>query len=220
MKTHTIRIALLASLIAVPILQAQEPAALAIPLEEALKLGPEGIAAKRGDESEAGLDAAAVYYATAKRMQTEQKLGSKDLGLVMDLDIFREASKEWLNAWYEGMYYVSGGGTMWAHAQSRSLAEIEDTLAELAKRMPLKPGNATVETLTEWGKLENVIAKAKISEDSEPEMKAMWKPHKKVMREKWERFHFEFQALDDKDAQLLLKVLMPDAEELEAMAGE
>lgn len=37
---------------------------------QALKLGPEGLAAKLGDESEAGLDSAAVYYAAAKRMQT------------------------------------------------------------------------------------------------------------------------------------------------------
>ena len=191
-----------------------------IPLAQALKLGPEGLAAKLGDESEAGLDAAAVYYATAKRMQTEQSLGEKDLRLVLDLDLLREAAAEWLDAWYGGMYYVSGGGTMWGHLQARSQAGLEDALAELAKRMPLKPGNATAETLAKWGKLEKVIAKAKVFEDAEPEMKAMWKTQQKVMKEKWERLHYEFQAIDEADVQVLLKVLMPSAEELEGMAGQ
>jgi len=191
-----------------------------IPLAQALKLGPEGLAAKLGDESEAGLDAAAVCYATAKRMQTEQSLGEKDLRLVLDLDLLREAAVEWLDAWYGGMYYVSGGGTMWGHLQARSQAGLEDALAELAKRMPLKPGNATAETLAKWGKLEKVIAKAKVFEDAEPEMKAMWKTQQKVMKEKWERLHYEFQAIDEADVQVLLKVLMPSAEELEGMAGQ
>lgn len=220
MKKQILRIALLTSFILITALRGEEPAAPAISLEEALKLGAEGIATKRGDESEAGLDAAAVFYATAKRMQTEQKLGSKDLSLVLDLDLLRQASIEWLDAWYEGMYYVSGGGTMWAHQQSRSLAKLEDTLAELATRMPLKPGNASAETLSEWGKLEGVIAKAKIPSDADPETKATWKPLPKLIHEKWERFHFEFQALDDADAKLLLKMLMPSAEELEGMAGK
>lgn len=192
----------------------------AIPLAQALKLGTEGLAAKLGDESEAGLDAAAVYYATAKRMQTEQSLGEKDLRWVLDLDLLREAAAEWLDAWYGGMYYVSGGGTMWGHLQARSQAGLEDVLAELAKRMPLKPGNATAETLAKWGKLEKVIAKAKVFEDAEPEMKAMWKTQQKVMKEKWERLHYEFQAIDEADVQVLLKVLMPSAEELEGMAGQ
>jgi hypothetical protein len=191
-----------------------------IPLAQALKLGPEGLAAKLGDESEAGLDAAAVYYATAKRMQTEQSLGEKDLRLVLDLDLLREAAAEWQDAWYGGMYYVSGGGTMWGHLQARSQAGLEDALAELAKRMPLKPGNATAETLAKWGKLEKVIAKAKVFEDAEPEMKAMWKTQQKVLKEKWERLHYEFQAIDEADVQVLLKVLMPSAEELEGMAGQ
>jgi hypothetical protein len=191
-----------------------------IPLAQALKLGTEGLAAKLGDESEAGLDAAAVYYATAKRMQTEQSLGEKDLRLVLDLDLLREAAAEWLDAWYGGMYYVSGGGTMWGHLQARSQAGLEDALAELAKRMPLKPGNATAETLAKWGKLEKVIAKAKVFEDAEPEMKAMWKTQQKVLKEKWERLHYEFQAIDEADVQVLLKVLMPSAEELEGMAGQ
>jgi len=191
-----------------------------IPLAQALKLGPEGLAAKLGDESEAGLDAAAVYYATAKRMQTEQSLGEKDLRWVLDLDLLREAAAEWLDAWYGGMYYVSGGGTMWGHLQARSQAGLEDALAELARRMPLKPGNATAETLGKWGKLEKVIAKAKVFEDAEPEMKAMWKTQQKVLKEKWERLHYEFQAIDEADVQVLLKVLMPSAEELEGMAGE
>lgn len=192
----------------------------AIPLAQALKLGPEGLAAKLGDESEAGLDAAAVYYATAKRMQTEQSLGEKDLRWVLDLDLLREAAAEWLDAWYGGMYYVSGGGTMWGHLQARRQAGLEDALAELAKRMPLTPGNATAETLAKWGKLEKVIAKAKVFEDAEPEMKAMWKMQQKVMKEKWERLHYEFQAIDEADVQVLLKVLMPSAEELEGMAGQ
>ena len=108
---------------------------------------------------------------------------------------------------------------MWGHLQTRCRAELEDTLAELAKRMPLKPGNATAETLTRWGKLEKAIAKAKGFEEADAEMKAMWKTHQKLMHEKWERLNYEFQALDDADVQLLLKVLMPGKEEMESLSG-
>jgi hypothetical protein len=198
----------------------QEAVAPMISMEEALKLGVEGIATKLKDESEAGLDSAAYFYATAKRLQTEQALGAKDLRLVGDLESLRNATGEWLDAWYEGMYHVAGGGTMWGHLQTRCLAELEDTLAELAKRMPLKPGNATAETLTRWGKLEKAIERAKVFPEADAEMKAMWKTHQKVMHEKWERLNYEFQALDDADVQLLLKVLMPGKEELTEFSGQ
>jgi hypothetical protein len=220
MKKYTLCMPLFVSLMVSQSLMAEEAVAPAISYAEALKLGVDGLAAKRGDESEAGLDAAALYFATAKRMQTEQKLGAKDLSLVLDLERFREAAREWQDAWYEGIYYVSGGGTMWSHMQARSQAELEDTLEEFAKRMPLKPGNATVETLTQWGKLEKVIEKANASEDLDPDTKALWKAHHKVMHQKWERFHFEFQALDDADAQLLLKVLMPSDDQIDIMSGK
>jgi hypothetical protein len=220
MISHCLRIAFLASLFCTSTLWSQEPEVPAISVAQALKLGPEGLAAKLGDESEAGLDTAAAYYATAKRMQTEQTLGEKDLRLVLDLDLLRNAAVEWLDAWYGGMYFVSGGGTMWGHLQSRSQAGVEDAMAELAKRMPLKPGTATPETLAQWGKLEKVIAKAKVFEEAEPEMKAIWKTQQKEMREKWERLSFEFQAIDEVDAQVLLKVLMPSEEELLGMAGQ
>ena len=59
----------------------QEAVVPVISMEEALKLGVEGIVTKLGDESEAGLDSAAYFYATAKRLQTEQALGAKDLRL-------------------------------------------------------------------------------------------------------------------------------------------
>lgn len=198
----------------------QEAVAPMISMEEALKLGVEGIATKLKDGSEAGLDSAAYFYATAKRLQTEQALGAKDLRLVGDLESLRNATGEWLDAWYEGMYHVAGGGTMWGHLQTRCLAELEDTLAELAKRMPLKPGNATAETLTRWGKLEKAIERAKVFPEADAEMKAMWKTHQKVMHEKWERLNYEFQALDDADVQLLLKVLMPGKEELTEFGGQ
>jgi hypothetical protein len=220
MTSHFLRFAFLASLVFGSGLRGQESGMAVISLAQALKLGPEGLAAKLGDESEAGLDTAAVYYATAKRMQTEQALGEKDLRLVLDLDLLREAAAEWLDAWYGGMYYVSGGGTMWGHMQSRSQAGLEEALAKLAERMPLKPGNATAETLAKWGNLEKVIAKAKVFEEAEPEMKALWKTQQKVLKEKWQRLYYEFQVIDEPDVQVLLTVLMPSPEELEGMAGK
>jgi hypothetical protein len=200
-------------------LWSQESVAPVISIEEALKLGVEGIATKLEDESEAGLDSAATFYATAKRLRTEQSLAAKDLRLVLDLDIFRQAVSAWLDAWYEGMYFVSGGGTMWGHMQSRSRAGLEDTLAELAKRMPLKEGSATTEMLTKWGKVEKAIAKAKVFEDADAEMKAMWAAHQKVMHAKWERLNFELQAIPDAGAQMLMKLMMPDKEEMESFLG-
>ena len=199
---------------------AQDAATPPITRAEALKLGPEGIAAKLQDESENGLDGAALFYAVAKRLQTESELGEKSLLSVLDLDNWRQVIKEWNDAWYEGMYIVSGGGTMWGHMQMRGEADREDMLAELAGRLPFVPGNASAETLSKWGTVEEAIIKATVPSDSDPEVKAQWKTHQEVMKQKWERLNFEFQAINDNDAQLILEHILPDAEQLAAFLGK
>ena len=139
---------------------------------------------------------------------------------VLDLDTWRQAIKEWNDAWYEGMYLVSGGGTMWGHMQMRGEASREDMLAELATRLPFTPGNATTETLEKWGTVEAAIAKATVFSDSDPEVKAQWEAHREVMHQKWERLNFEFQAINDTDAQVILENILPNADELAAFLGE
>lgn len=187
---------------------------------EALKLGVDKLAEKLGDQSEAGQDSAALFYATAKRLQTENKLAATDLMLVSDLDNLRQVIGDWDDAWCEGMYHVSGGGTMWSHMQSRNNAVLEDLLAVFAAKMPLKEGNAGEAVHTEWNKVKKAIETAKGPEDADPETAKAWKEHKKVMLERWERLHFELQAINDTDAKAVLKHIMPDAEQLAEFSGK
>ena len=187
---------------------------------EALKLGVDKLTEKLGDESEAGQDSAARFYAIAKRLQTENKLAAKDLMLVSDLDNLRQVIGDWDDAWCEGMYHVSGGGTMWSHMQSRNNAVLEDFLAEIAAKMPLKEGNAGEAVHAEWNKVKKGIEAAKGPADADPETAKAWKDHKKVMLERWERLHFELQAINDTDAKAILKHIMPDAEQLKEFSGE
>ena len=109
MKSTSLLLILIA--LAAPLV-GQEETPPPLSMADALKLGPEGIAEKRGDLSAVGMGSAAIFYATAKRLETENALAAKDLFLVVELDRYRKAIAEWDGAWSEAMYAASGGGTM------------------------------------------------------------------------------------------------------------
>jgi hypothetical protein len=107
-----------------------------LPMSQALKLGEEGLLEYTGT-SEVGQDRAAEFYATAKRITTEQALGDKDLRLVLDLQDWRQAISDCRKSFYILAYIVNGGGTMYSHGERRDCSAVEDFLAELSKSLPL-----------------------------------------------------------------------------------
>ncbi len=206
-------------LLGVTFLQAQDEAPV-ITLDEAIQLGPEGIAQKRGNESEVGYADAASFYATAKRLQTENLLAAKDLSLVVDLDRYRSALREWEMAWSEAIYAAAGGGTMWARMPAFLATGREDMLAELAKRMPLKEGQAGESTLSAWQKLGEVIKTAPVPEYADDGTKETWPRQMEALHQIWERLYYELQALGDENAKLFLDHLLPDEEQIGMLKGQ
>lgn len=216
MKTITL---LLPWLFGLSLLSAQDETP-PISLDEAIKLGPEGIAQKRGDESEVGYADAAFFYATAKRLQTENRLAAKDLSLVVDLDRYRSALRDWEMAWSEALYAAAGGGTMWARMPAFMATGREDMLAELANRMPLKEGQPGEATLSAWLKLGDVIKSAPVPEFGDDGTKESWPQQMESLHRIWERLFYEMQALADVDAKLLLEHLLPDEEQIGMLKGQ
>src|SRR5690242_17775404 len=104
-----------------------------LPMSQALKLGEEGLLEYAGT-SEVGQDRAAEFYATAKRITTEQALGEKDLRLVVDLQDWRRAISDCRKNFYALAYIVNGGGTMYSHGERRDCSAVEDFLAELDRK--------------------------------------------------------------------------------------
>src|SRR5260370_6218440 len=103
-------------------------------ISQALKLGEEGLTEYTG-LSEVGQDRAAEFYATAKRITTEQALGQKDLRLVLDLDGWREVISRCRRSCMSIGYITNGGGTMSGHQATRDSEAVEDFLAELSKSL-------------------------------------------------------------------------------------
>jgi hypothetical protein len=217
MKNHLSAALLVFSLNSLP---AQDEPAPPITAAEAVKLGVEGIAEKRGDTSEVGYASAAVSYAAAKRLETENALAERDVSLVVDLDHYRHIIADWDMAWAEAMYAAAGGGTMWARLPAHLEASGEEMLAKLAKRLPLKEGGASPETLTKWNKVGKIIEKAPVPEYADDTTKAGWKEQKEALHALWENFSFELQALDDADARILLEHILPEEEQLGMLSGE
>ncbi len=208
------------SVLSLPPIHAQEEAAPSIPLTEAVKLGVEGIAEKRGDTSETGYANAAITYAAAKRLETENALAARDMAFVVDLDHLRDVISGWDVAWSEALYAAAGGGTMWARLPAHLEASGEEMLAKLAKRMPLKPGSASPETLARWNKVGKIIEKASVPEFADETTRAGWKNQKDSLHSLWEGISYELQALADADARTLLEHLLPDEEQLGMLSGQ
>lgn len=112
-----------------------------IPMGLALKLGPYQLTKVLDwGESEAGRDAAANVYARALRIKTEYSIALRDIQLVDDLDEWRTLLEKCRCGVWSVVAAYSGGGTMWGHNAEREAAPVEDFLAGLATRLPLKRG--------------------------------------------------------------------------------
>ena len=107
-----------------------------VTISKALELGEEGLTQYTG-LSEVGQDEASEFYATAKRLTTEQALGQKSLQLVIDLQSWRDVIAACRRSIDSLAYVVNGGGTMYSHGQRRDVAAVENFLAELSKSLPL-----------------------------------------------------------------------------------
>lgn len=138
-----------------------------VPLAQALKLGPEKLT-KFTDESEAGMDAAAILYATAKRVATERELAEKDVHLVLQLDTWRDAINECRESAYSLGYIVNGGGTMYSHGSARDQADLEDFLASFAKTLPLAMGKGSPKAKKKFDEALAVMKTLKVFESGDP----------------------------------------------------
>ena len=106
-----------------------------LPMSQALKLGEEGLTDYTGT-SEVGQDRAAEFYATAKRITTEQTLGQKDLRLVLDLQTWREVISKCRRSCMSIGFITNNGGTMSGHQATRDAVAVEDFLAGFSKSLP------------------------------------------------------------------------------------
>jgi histidyl-tRNA synthetase len=152
------RFTLLCLALSLPVLAQDEEAPKPVTQSIALKLGVEALAEKYTGESEAGLDEAATLYATAKRMETESKLAKVDLRLVSELDSWRGPMQECRRDPIMLASILSGGGTMYSHAAQRDAADMEDFLAKLSARLPLKEGKGSPKAIA---KMDAALAKIK-----------------------------------------------------------
>jgi hypothetical protein len=106
-----------------------------VTISQALKVGEEGLTEFTG-LSEVGQDQAAEYYATAKRITTEQELGQKNLQLVLDLQNWRDVISACRRSPMLIGFITNNGGTMSGHQARRDAVAVEDFLAEISKSLP------------------------------------------------------------------------------------
>lgn len=130
--------------------------AIPIPSATALKLGAYRLTQLFDvSQSEAGMDLAAVLYATAKRIQTEQSLAQRDLALVRRLNVWRGALEKCRTGSWDIASIYYGGGTAYGHGASRDAACLEDFLAYLATRLPFADGKGSAKA---DGKIDDAVA--------------------------------------------------------------
>lgn len=164
MTTFIPRFALLATVTVSTLLVAQdETASKPITAAQALKLGPENLT-EWTDPSEAGQDRAAVLYATAKRLQTENTLAKRDLQAVLTLQEWRDAIHPCRDSVFSLAYIINGGGTMYSHGSARDTAEVEDFLASFAQHLPLAEGTGEAKATQQLDEAVAFLKKLKVSD--------------------------------------------------------
>lgn len=139
MKTLAASLAVVFAMVGFVFAQDENEKKEPVTISKALELGEEGITQFTG-LSEVGQDEAAEYFAAATRLTTEQKLGQKDLKLVLELDSWRDLISACRRSIDSLAYIVNGGGTMYSHGQRRDVSPLETFLAELSKSLPLADG--------------------------------------------------------------------------------
>lgn len=189
------------------LLQAQDiEQSPAVPLSQALKLGAEKLT-KFTDESEAGMDAAAVLYATAKRVATEHALAEKDVNFVLQLDNWRDAISECRESAFSLGYIVNGGGTMFSHGSARDSAEVENFLATLSKHFPISMGKGSPKAKRKFDDALAFMKKLKVFASGDPasdkETKASLDEEVKRVSQSWETLQSMCEELPEELAVLV-----------------
>jgi len=186
---------------------AQDEERRVITQAQALKAGPEKLVEILGDESEAGMDHAAILYSIAKRLETETALAKKDLLLVQALDELRGPLMRWEDEVMTLGYITAGGGTMWGHQSARNSAGREDFLATIAAQMPFEaPENPGPHA--GWSKVKEKIEKMALSKDAaefDPEAPKNFADQKEKLLAQWQEFEFALYSLPTKLADAAVK---------------
>lgn len=204
------------------LLPAQDGEHKPITQAEALKAGPEKLVDILGDESEAGLDQAALLYATAKRLETETKLAAKDLLLVQQLDELRGPLTHWQDEIMAIGYISTGGGTMWSHQSARSSAGREDFLATVAAKMPFKVSEEGQPNQV-WAAVKKTLQKLQLPKSAsefDPEAKTKWDDQKEKLLQYWEEMDFALSSLSKDQADAVAAYAKQSLDEvIEGMKG-
>lgn len=192
-------------------------------LAKALKLGVEDLT-QYTDQSEAGQDNAAYLYATAKRIETEHTLAQRDLLQVSELDRWRSVLAKSRNNCCYAAYLVNGGGTMFTHAAHRNCAALEDFLADLAKRLPLKKGKGDSkaekeidETLIYFKKLKPIDG---ADAETDKSAKADLAAHVKELVEHWTELKEMIHDVNADDARKIVAIAADSLAWLKDEAGQ
>jgi hypothetical protein len=107
----------------------------------------ESYAAKNQDESEAGYDQAAMYWANCKYEQNEARL-AKLPSLKPKLNNLYRNYNEFFSLETELAYSAAGGGTMFPHGRARFQPEIEIHLGQLMDLLSSKAGASQSAAIT------------------------------------------------------------------------
>jgi hypothetical protein len=168
--------------------------------DQALKAGPGKLTELLGDESENGMDEAALLYAAAKRLETETSLAARDLSLVLQLDLLRGPLARFEDEAMSMAYIIAGGGTMWGHQAARNAAGREDLLADIAKDMPLKESDDPQPSKA-WAKVKEEVEKLALPQDTadlDPEAPKQFALQKQKLLDAWEALDYAIYTLPPK----------------------
>jgi hypothetical protein len=118
-----------------PMMVAAEPKSAT----DILAVDPAMLAELLDDNSEVGEDRAARLWATAKRLETENKLAESSVSRVIRLAEWRDVLTGWQDILLEIRAFKAGGGTLWGHLASRDDADLEIFLASHANDLTNEP---------------------------------------------------------------------------------
>jgi hypothetical protein len=107
----------------------------------------ESYTSKNGDQSEAGYDGAALYWADCKDQQNKARL-VKLPNLKTKLDNLYRNYNEFFSLETELAYLAAGGGTMYPHGRARFQPSIEIHLGQMIDLLSSKAGASQSVTIT------------------------------------------------------------------------
>jgi hypothetical protein len=207
MKYHSFcaSFAIVATCLASSPIRAAEPgkAPPALSMATALKLGAEGLVPKYAEDNEEGRDTAAGMYAQARQLETEYALAQKDLDLVQVLNTWRGTVSMIRQDEISLTETLAGGGTVYLHAAARDCAEVEDFMAQLAKRLPLAEGKGDTKASAAIKARIAEIKKSKLEADADKDAKEALQGTIEGQVANLEEFLTMLEAIPAEDAKLI-----------------